>query len=170
MQKCRKVLAILIICGRHEKIHDLINEGISDEHLPLSKSAGSKSTILCSAVSGTEFRTFSLKNGASIFIDDFCRKQWWFMAPILDPKSKIWLGQPSIVEPGGKIDSDCPLPFLESKDTGNASGTVVYEVKLHGAHVRGFAVGDSVQTGTQPALILTDRRGGKATDCGSQTV
>jgi serine/threonine protein kinase len=161
MQKCRKVFAILTVIGRLSTIQELINEGISDEHLPLSKGEGSQSKILYSAISETGFRTFSLQEKGTIFADDFRLKQWWFMAPILDPESKIWLGQPSIVEPGGKVDSDCPLPFLEEKSIRSTPGTVVYEIKLHRAHLRGFSVSDSAHTGILPALILKTVEEGK---------
>lgn len=147
VQKCRKVFALLTIIGRHKAIQDLISEGMSDEHLPLSRPPGPKSNILYSAMSKAEFRTFSTQKKARYFVDEIILKQWWFMAPILDSHRKVWLGPQSIVEPGGKIHQKCPLPFLKSKDIRNTPGTVVYKVKLHRAHLRGFPVSGSARIG-----------------------
>ncbi|KAI1122255.1 kinase-like protein [Nemania abortiva] len=125
VERAKKSFAILGLCEKQAVIWDLLNEGLTDEDLPLSKFEGRglpiTSNILVSR-KGKKFESFSkLEN---IAVENFLEKQWLALAPIFStPGQHI------------SLDRKNPLPFLDIKYIPTRSRSTVYKGMLHAAHV-----------------------------------
>jgi hypothetical protein len=126
-QYAKKVFAILVLIGEPSAIRDLIADGLTDEHLPLSRNSGKEKNILLS-VKGQRFSSFAAWPHEAR-VKAFLEKQWVVQAPVLDMTGK------HIV-----LDRKCALPFRTSDDISGAGSSVVYKGILHPAHQEGFEV------------------------------
>jgi len=129
VQKAKKVFAILAIIGEIHAIEDLLSDGITDDHLPLSRKEGSgDEVVLVSAGSdGKEFPSFATWH--DIRVGDFLDRQWIVQAPVLDDSGRqVYL------------NSQCALPFLKVDEVGSTGSSTVYRSEVHPAHQKGLQV------------------------------
>jgi len=121
LQKAKKVFAILVLMGEPLAITGLLPEGLTDEHLPLSRKEGKDDNILVS-VRGKTFRSFEAwRNEARV--TEFLEKQWVVQAPVLDTTGKHIT-----------LDPQSPFPFLQIEEIGGSRFSTVYKGALHPAH------------------------------------
>ena len=126
--RAKKVFAILVLAGNLPAITRLLEEGLTDEHLPLSRQGGDTSNILVSACKTKTFRSFDLpRNEAKV--TNFLDKQWTVLAPVLDTTGKYFI-----------LDQKCALPFPAVEEVGGGHSSTVYKSTLHPAHQHGFKV------------------------------
>lgn len=124
-QQAKKVFAILVLIGEPLAIKELLLEGLTDEHLPLSPKGGNNDNILVS-VRGKTFQSFvAWRNDARVA--DFLEKQWLVQAPVLDTTGKHVI-----------LDPKCALPFPQIKEIGGGDFSIVYKSALHPAYQQGF--------------------------------
>ncbi|KAE9367916.1 kinase-like protein [Stipitochalara longipes BDJ] len=126
----RKVFAILVLADNPLAITDLLKEGLTDEHLPLSRQGGDSSNILVSVCKKKTFRSFDVpRNEAKV--TTFLDKQWAVLAPVLDTTGKYFI-----------LDQKCALPFPAVEEVGGGHSSTVYKSTLHPAHHHGFKAGE----------------------------
>ncbi|KAH6981724.1 kinase-like domain-containing protein [Ilyonectria sp. MPI-CAGE-AT-0026] len=126
-----KIFAILVLIEKPHAIHSMIQDGLTDEHLPLSLEEGKPNGVLVSKKDGypKEFKCFASKVGAN----DFLRKQWMVQAPLFN-------------SPGAhfEMDTNCALPLLQCDEAAVGPFAVVYKGEIHPAHHQGFGANGSV--------------------------
>jgi hypothetical protein len=141
LDHARKIFAILVFIGESRAIQNLVQEGLKDEHLPLSLQEDKDYNVLKSR-NGQNFKSFaSWENEARV--EAFLDKQWLVQAPVLDPTGRhINLAQ------------KCALPFLQSNKVATAADGLcsVHRGILHPAHQKGFEVSN-----TQARLLIGNR-------------
>jgi hypothetical protein len=146
VQQAKKVFAILVLMGEPLAITELLPEGLTDDHLPLSQQGGQNDNILVS-VRGKTFRSFeSWRKKARV--DEFLEKQWLVQAPVLDITGKHIT-----------LDPNCPFPFSTADEVGGGRFSTVYKSALHPAHQQGSIVSFSPDLGAQQLLTSEDERG-----------
>jgi hypothetical protein len=124
-EHAKRIFAALVLMDKVAAIHGLLDEGLMDEHLPLSLDPDHEA--LLSRDHGT---TFPFVGWSNALMRDFLRhKQWLFLAPVLDTTGQLI-----------EVDQECALPFTESKIMGSGAAGIVHWAKLHPAHQRGFEV------------------------------
>ncbi len=79
--KAKRIFAILVLSGSHGTIGDLLSEGLTDAHLPLSRKEDEMDMALV-GVDGTEFDVF--RDWGPPSVASFVEKQWVVQAPVLD--------------------------------------------------------------------------------------
>jgi hypothetical protein len=127
VQHAKKIFAILVFIGEPRAIVDLLQEGLTDEHLPLSASPD-QHDIAPVSVHGTTFMSFfGWENEGRVA--EFLEKQWLVQAPVLDTTGK------HIV-----LDPKCALPFLDVAEMSVGDSPTVFKGKIHPAHQQGFEV------------------------------
>jgi serine/threonine protein kinase len=135
----KKVFAILVLIEEPCAIKDLIQEGLTDEDLPLSRKGDSDYNVLVSAC-GKIFKSFASWDKESR-VRDFLDKQWLVQAPVLDTTGK------HIV-----LDPKCALPFQESVAKARGGFGVVHQGTLHPAHQQGFKVSIALASGAHRTI------------------
>ncbi|KAG0646653.1 Calcium calmodulin-dependent kinase I [Hyphodiscus hymeniophilus] len=121
-QCAKKVFAILVLMGEPGTVRDVVEDGLTDEHLPLSRKGGTDGNVLESMQ--PEPRTFkSFATWPSKKVKEFLEKQWHLQAPVLDMTGK------HIV-----LDRKCALPFLAVHEIYTTILIRVYKGTLHPAH------------------------------------
>ncbi|PVH75772.1 kinase-like protein [Cadophora sp. DSE1049] len=129
--QAKKVFAVLVLTGESPAITDLVKEGLTDEHLPLSRKRGDSANILVSACGEKTFRSFEAwRNAAQV--THFLDWQWVVQAPVLDTTGKHF-----------NLDQKCALPFEKVEEVGGGPSATVYKGILHEAHHQGFDAGGS---------------------------
>jgi hypothetical protein len=126
-KNAKRVFAILVYLKEPCDVKKLLNDGFTDEDLPLSRD-------------GDGLR--SVKDPKKIFIppdewedqtvDDFLIKQWMVLAPVFDISGKHM-----------DLNRDCLLPFSELDGVKHSERNVVYMAKVHPSHQEGFEVSDT---------------------------
>lgn len=125
VKQAKRIFAALVLMDKVAAIKGLLDEGFTDEHLPLSRDPD-HDTLL----SRDRATTFSFVGWRRSSVADFVlHKQWLFLAPVLDTKGQLI-----------EVDQECALPFTDSSVIGIGAAGVVYWAKLHKAHQRGFEV------------------------------
>lgn len=123
-QICRhamKVFAILVLVGKKPAIEDLMNDGLTDKNLRLSRK--DNIDVLVSEAAGREFVSF--ERWSSFHVEAFLQKQWRVLAPVLEH-----VGQQLV------LDENCPLPLLDGNKEGiyEISGSLIRMARFHKAH------------------------------------
>jgi len=129
----RKLFAILLVIDEGKSIIDFLEDGITDNDLPLLKYQKSATNIYTLR---TKRRIDSpipvIENWPWRSVRYFYREQWWLNAPVFDTLGKHY-----------ELEDDCVLPFVEDKEgniknisTGGFSD--VWGVRIHAAHQRVF--------------------------------
>lgn len=127
--QAKRIFAALVLMDKVAAIQGLLDEGLTDEHLPLTRDR--KYDALLSHDSS---KTFLFAGWSRQSVTEFIRyKQWLFLAPVLDTSGQLI-----------KVDHECALPFTDSKVIGNGAAGIVHWAKLHQAHQRGFEVCDLI--------------------------
>ncbi|KFA72021.1 hypothetical protein S40288_07655 [Stachybotrys chartarum IBT 40288] len=120
----KKVFAALALMDKTGAIRSLLDEGLTDEYLPLSQHSDHEGLL---SRNGEMHFPFSKWRVASV--NEFVRrKQWLFMAPVLDTSGRLI-----------KVDPECPLPFVDSEIVDNGAAGIVHRAKLHPAHQNGYS-------------------------------
>jgi hypothetical protein len=129
LDHAKKIFAILVVIGEPRRIQDLVQEGLTDEHLPLSLREADNYNVLKSR-NDQNFKSFASWDNEPR-VEEFLDKQWLVQAPVLDPT-------------GRHIDltEKCALPFLQSNKVATAADGLcsVHRGILHPAHQKGFEV------------------------------
>ncbi|KAI9150752.1 Serine/threonine-protein kinase Nek8 [Paramyrothecium foliicola] len=119
----KKIFAALVMMDRAKAISDLLDEGLRDEHLPLSISPDHEALLCCNGKV-----MFPFGGWKKVSVNDFVRdKQWLFLAPVLDVKGRLI-----------KLNPDCPLPFVKSEVVDHGAAGIVHKAEIHPAHQQGF--------------------------------
>jgi hypothetical protein len=127
VQHAKKIFAILVFIGEPCAIVDLLQEGLTDEHLPLSASPDQHDIAPVSVHGKTFMSFFGWENEPRVA--EFLEKQWLVQAPVLDTTGK------HIV-----LDPKCALPFLDVARISVGEFIRVSKGKIHPAHQQGFEV------------------------------
>jgi serine/threonine protein kinase len=121
VKHAKKVFAILVEIGEPRAMKDLFSDGLTDEHLPLSR-VGESNKLR--SKQGKEFPSF-VKWKTEQRVADFIEKQWIFLAPVLDTSGHHI-----------ELESKHPLPFVKMDVIGYTKTSSVYESELHQAHFK----------------------------------
>lgn len=122
-QCAKKVFAILVLMGEPGSIRGVIEDGLTDEHLPLSREMGNDGNALVSG--GTTFKSFA--TWPSNKVKEFLEKQWHVQAPVLDMAGKHI-----------DLDRKCALPFKAVNQIYTTILIRVYKATIHPAHQVGL--------------------------------
>lgn len=128
VQHAKKAFAILVLIEQPAAIKDLLAEGFTDEHLPLSLSTAEGNENILISHNGSTFRSFQAWK-SDVSVEVFLEKQWLMLAPVLDTTGKHIILSPK-----------CALPLLEAKELRGSSYSLVYKSTLHPAHQQGLKV------------------------------
>ncbi|KAK1532821.1 serine/threonine protein kinase [Colletotrichum costaricense] len=129
----RRIFAILVMIGEPQAIRKLVDDGLTDEDLPLARPTHDKYSGTLESKGRLEVKSFKhWKNEAKV--DMFLEKQWLFLAPKLDVTGTSTVFQ---------VDSKCPLPFLRATELRGEHSNVVYKSELHAAHQTGSGAQDT---------------------------
>jgi hypothetical protein len=123
-RKAKRMFAILLYLKEPRDIKRLLNDGFTDEDLPLVKhTEGLRSSL-------DPKKIFHLpKNWDRQTVDEFLEKQWMLLAPVF-----INYGEHMVLDP------ECPLPFSEIDERIYSHSSVIYKAKIHPSHQEGFEV------------------------------
>ncbi len=123
-KQAKRVFATLVLIDKAAAIYRLLEEGLTDEHLPLV--CDSDYDHLSSHDHETKFPFAGLRHAS---LTNFLQKQWVFLAPVLNTTGQLI-----------EVSRDCALPFTESDVIGHGAAGIVHWAKLHKAHQQGFEV------------------------------
>jgi hypothetical protein len=123
--EAKKTFGALVLMGKADKIEDLLNEGLTDDHLPLSRDPEYEAIL--SRDGATSFPFDGL--GRQTITEFIKRKQWLFLAPILGTNGELI-----------EINYECALPFTDSEVEGHGAAGIVHRAKIYEGHQRGFKV------------------------------
>jgi hypothetical protein len=135
-EHAKKIFAALLLMDKPEAIHGLLNEGLTDDHLPLARCPESESVISSTNATypdpreGEKAMTFAFQGWADTSINDFLRdKQWLLLAPVLEANGQL-----------SQLHQHCPLPFVKGEEIGGGAAGIVHRAWVHKAHQRGLEV------------------------------
>jgi hypothetical protein len=143
VHQARKIFATLVLLGRPAFIQPLLDEGLTDEHLPLSR-IETTDNVHGSLRFNYSLRTCSgrpvkaLRIWESHAIEEFLRVQWMFLAPVFDFGEEI---------KHYDLPDNCVLPFIEDEERTNAKSggySEVWGVRIHPAHQNLYRITSSV--------------------------
>ncbi|KAK7189535.1 hypothetical protein DPSP01_001529 [Paraphaeosphaeria sporulosa] len=121
VEKAKKVFAILVYIGEPDAIKSLLDDGLTDDQLPLHLDDEGNTLV---SQSGRVFKSSATVDEQRVAA--FVEKQWLVLAPLLDDQGLH-----------NELDRRCPLPFERADQTGHISTRAVYKTKLHPAHYQG---------------------------------
>lgn len=130
VRKAKKVYASLVFIERQSVIGALLSEGLTDEHLPLSRRRNGPDRNVLSCRCGIKtFETF--RSWKSSEVDIFLEKQWQVQAPVFDTTGSHF-----------NLDPECALPLHPKvEQIGRTAISRVYKCTLYPAHYpQGFKV------------------------------
>jgi serine/threonine protein kinase len=135
-QTSRKLFAILAYLGKGSLITAFLDEHITDSDLPLEAPLA----LVGQENQGMLSKVFA--NRRSRDINDFCRVQWYFLAPIFDRLHKHY-----------ELDDNVVLPFIKNEESSAQQGgySEVWEVKIHPAHQQ---LRSSLVVGKEPSFAI----------------
>lgn len=122
VKRAKKVFVILGLCELEKLIWEVVEEGLTDEQLPLARFYGEGPPNILISRHGKKFQSFS-NRGDNIGVENFLRKQWQVLAPVFTT-----LGEDL------RLDALNPLPFYGIKKISFNDRSTVYKGTLHGAH------------------------------------
>lgn len=144
----RRIFAVLVIIGEPQAIRKLVDDGLTDEDLPLARPTHDKHSGTLESKGRQEVKSFKdWKNEAKV--DMFLEKQWLFLAPKLDVTGTSTVFQ---------VHSRCPLPFLRATELRGEHSNVVYKSELHAAHQTGSGVSPSLLQKYNEVLMIEMQR------------
>lgn len=124
LESGQKLFVILVNLRLSWGVKNLLDAGLTDEDLPLSK----RGNQLYSSVDPA--RSFKWPSDWGLEkLDDFVEKQWLVLAPVFCA--------------GGAhrtLAPECPLPFVTAVEAQNGPNSVVYKVTVDASHHDGFEV------------------------------
>lgn len=131
--EAKRVFCILVLLDKPVAVERLINEGITDDDLPLcrnSEDASESEYNVLASVGGNKRFPSSASWGKGMQVEHFLEKQWVVQSPILEKRGSHFV-----------LDVECALPLIEC-DTEQARGGmgVVHKARIHPAHQRLFPV------------------------------
>jgi hypothetical protein len=127
-QNSRQLYATLAYVKKGADICQLLDEGVTDEDLPLVRISNEKSKFALYRKNGEPIRTMQEWKGK--YLENFDRVQWWMTAPVFKFGKRH------------KFDVNTILPFIpfpmnnETKEKKQGAYSKVYPVKIHHAHER----------------------------------
>jgi hypothetical protein len=123
VRKAKKVYAILVFLERQNDIGALLAEGLTDEHLPLSRPGCAPDQKVLSCRSGIKtFKTF--RNWRLPEVDNFLERQWQVQAPVFDTTGSHF-----------NLAPECALPLHpKAEQIGRTAISRVYKCTLYPAH------------------------------------
>jgi serine/threonine protein kinase len=121
VDRARRVFAILVLIGEADAIKPLLDDGLTDDQLPLRLDDEGSTPI---SRSGLALNSFAMMSEQRVI--DFVDKQWTVLAPVFDASGQH-----------AELDRRCPLPFEDTEQTGHESTRAIYKTKLHPAHYFG---------------------------------
>jgi len=124
-KQAKKIFGALVLMGKADKIEGLLDEGLTDDHLPLSRDP--KYDAVLSRDGATSFQFGCL--GRQTITEFIKRKQWLFLAPILDTNGELI-----------EVNYESALPFTDSEVEGHGAAGIVHRAKIYEGHQRGFEV------------------------------
>lgn len=127
--QARGIFAALVLMDKIGAIYGLLDEGLVDEHLPLTRSP--KYPECDDLVSHDQTKTFPFEGWSPQSVDDFIdSRQWRFLSPVLDTTGQLI-----------NVNQECALPLVTSEYKGGSGAAgIVLLASLHPAHQRGFQV------------------------------
>ena len=124
-KQAKRIFAALVLMDKVDKIRGLVDEGLTDEHLPLSRDPHHDAVL-----SRDRATIFPFVGWNPPSVNEFLQhKQWLFLAPVLDTSGQLI-----------EVNKECALPFTESEIKGSGAAGIVHRAKIHKAHQRGFEV------------------------------
>jgi hypothetical protein len=124
-EKAKKIFAALVLMDRAAAIYGLLEEGLTDDHLPLHSVRNEKYLL-----SRDNVTTFPFEGWRDAPVNDFIdHKQWLFLAPVLHSDGQFI-----------KVDEECALPFTKSTVIGSGGAGIVHRATLHQRHQQGYEV------------------------------
>jgi serine/threonine protein kinase len=125
VKQATKVIAILVLLGKHESIDALLADGLTDDHLPLVEDGNN----ILSHCRRKTFSSFKTCPGHGALIEMFLEAQWVVSAPMLDFES----GNVRDI----RLHPQCALPF-DCNLIGHTGYNTVYKGLLWPSYHLGF--------------------------------
>jgi hypothetical protein len=125
VENAKKVFATLVLMGKAIAIYDLLEDGLTDDHLPLHRDTQYNHLLSCDSARKFAFVGWP-EHLLDIFIED---KQPLFLAPVLPNDGQLI-----------RLDQNCALPFINSDSRAVGAGGIVYWAKVHHKHQQGYEV------------------------------
>ncbi|RSL99018.1 hypothetical protein CEP52_009962 [Fusarium oligoseptatum] len=120
--EAKRVFCILVLMEQSAAMEQLINEGITDEDLPLCRNADDKQDSeynVLASVGGNKRFLSSISWGQGHHVDQFLQKQWMVQSPIFNKAGSHFV-----------LDKDCSLPLTECRTEQARGGMgVVHKAK-----------------------------------------
>jgi hypothetical protein len=122
----RQLFATLAYIKKGSEICDLLNEGLTDEDLPLVRKPDKRSKFALRRKNGEPIPT--MVRWKDKYLENFDRVQWWMTAPVFVP------GERHV------FDAKTILPFvpfpedIETQEKKQGAYSKVYPVIIHPAH------------------------------------
>ncbi|KAI1108802.1 kinase-like domain-containing protein [Nemania sp. NC0429] len=129
VQRASRVIAILVLLDKHDRIGPLLRDGLIDDHLPLVRDGD----CLRSHCGAKSFKLFSTSHGYGGFADMFLETQWVVRAPILDFETSNSIIPHIHLEPSATLPLDCT-------EVGTTAYSVVYKATPWPLHYKGIKV------------------------------
>lgn len=120
--RCRRLFAILALLERAEKIHEFIQQGVSDSDLPIA---------VLKRTSNRRGKSRGFETWPIYLLETFVAYQWRLLAPVFQLNSS-----PNQHVRHYFLGHKIPLPSLEGEDATVVYGgySAVRRVKIHPAH------------------------------------
>lgn len=144
LESGQKLFVILVNLRLSWGVKNLLDAGLTDKDLPLSKRGSHLSSSVDPAKSFEWPAEWELED-----LDDFVEKQWLVLAPVFAT--------------GGAhraLAPECPLPFVTVVEAQNGPRNVVYKVLVDPSHHEGFEVSTIHLVLYLPAADLTNTKTG----------
>jgi len=154
VHQAKKLFAILVLLDRPAFIQTFLDEGITDEDLPLSRIETTNNVHGSLSFNYSHIRTCSglpvnaLRIWESHAIEEFLRVQWMFLAPVFNFGEEI---------KHYDLADNCVLPFIEDEERTNAKFggySHVWGVRIHPAHQNLYRSTSSVSHLRQPPILF----------------
>jgi hypothetical protein len=117
-----RLFATLAYIERLETVVTFLDEGVSDDDLPVHFEDFEDSEHGCTFTSKSGKRISSLTNWKPKASDEFCTRQWWMMAPIFRRGHHH------------EFENCAVLPFTFIEDIGDSASGTTFAVKIHPSH------------------------------------
>ena len=153
----RKVFAILVGIGKSKSICAFVRENIADKDLPLvrfysephisTRRNGHPYTLRTKG--SPEKAIEAMADWSDRDIRNFCREQWWVLAPVFDEMKHY------------ELDDSCVLPFIEDHEgehdqTKSGGYSQVWGVRIHPAHQHLYKSANPSVSMSEPIVFVDD--------------
>lgn len=147
LESGQRLFVILVNLSLSWGVKNLLDAGLTDKDLPLSKRGNHLSSPVDPARSFKWPSEWGLEK-----LDDFVEKQWLVLAPVFATR-----GAHRALAP------ECPLPFVTVVEAQHGPRNVVYKVLVNSSHQEGFKVSTMDLILDLPAENLTNPKKGRNT-------